>query len=96
MRLPTLLITIEQRRDHAEAVRRLAEIASEYPEQQQSGYLWVACNRAALSRAYASTGRGGPIAWQHSDPIHHDCGRSGKHFGSFQYDVCAGCRSKTD
>jgi hypothetical protein len=27
-----MLITIEQRRDHAEAVRRLAEIASEYPE----------------------------------------------------------------
>ena len=27
-----MLITVEQRRDHAEAVRRLAEIASEYPE----------------------------------------------------------------
>jgi hypothetical protein len=28
-----MLITIEQRRNHAEAVRRLAEIASEYPEE---------------------------------------------------------------
>lgn len=27
-----MLITVERRRDHAEAVRRLAEIASEYPE----------------------------------------------------------------
>src|SRR5262249_12589283 len=44
-----MLITMEQRRDHAEAVRRLAEIASEYPE---SAKLLLIAGWPAIERRY--------------------------------------------
>lgn len=46
-----MLITTEQRRDHAEAVRRLAEIASEYPEPVET---LVIAGWPAVERRYRS------------------------------------------
>ncbi len=42
-----MMITVERRRDHAEAVRRLAEIASEYPERATTRLIagWPAIER---------------------------------------------------
>jgi len=42
-----MLVTVEHRRDHAEAVRRLAEIASEYPERATTTIIagWPAIDR---------------------------------------------------
>src|SRR5271157_3001300 len=87
-----MLITIEHRRNHAEAVRRLVDIAAEYPERVTPVIIsgWPAIERhyrAPVPQPGRQEGDQGQILTS----LYND-GRSGsRHRDSLRYHACSGC-----